>query len=46
MTQNKNDRLDIIEKSIIDVLKLLGNLQQQISGHTEILKLMTNYEEE
>ena len=46
MTENKYSRLDILETSIVDILKLLGNLQEQISGHTEILKLMTNYEEE
>jgi len=30
-------------KGIVEVMELL---QKQISGHTEILKLMTNYEEE
>jgi hypothetical protein len=46
MTENKYSRLDILETSVVDILKLLGNLQEQISGHTEILKLITNYEEE
>ena len=46
MTENKYSRLDILETSIVDILKLLGSLQEQISGHTEILKLITNYEEE
>lgn len=44
MTQNKYERIDILETSIVDILKLLGNLQEQITSHTQILKLLTNYE--
>ena len=41
-----NDELENIYSSIKSIVEVMEILQKQISGHTEILKLMTNYEEE
>jgi len=41
-----NNELEDIYSSIKGIVEVMEILQKQISGHTEILKLMTNYEEE
>ena len=40
------NKIKNIYASIKDIVEVMELLQNQISGHTEILKLMTNYEEE
>ncbi len=41
--ENELEEIYAYIKGIVEVMEIL---QKQISGHTEILKLMTNYEEE
>ena len=41
-----NNEIEDIYSSIKGIVEVMEILQNQISGHTEILKLMTNYEEE
>ena len=41
-----NNEIEDIQLAIKNIVEVMELLQKQISGHTEILKLMTNYEEE
>ena len=41
-----NNEIEDIYSSIKGIVEVMEILQKQISGHTEILILMTNYEEE
>tara|TARA_A200000159_G_C7323977_1_gene340092 strand:+ start:1908 stop:2036 length:129 start_codon:yes stop_codon:yes gene_type:complete len=40
------NKIKELEQTVLDLVEITELLQNQISGHTQILKLITNYEEE
>jgi len=40
-----NSQLDALENTVKELVELMVLLQNQISGHTEILKILTDYPE-
>jgi hypothetical protein len=38
-----NDKLDALEKTVNELVELMVLLQNQLSGHTQILKIITDY---
>jgi hypothetical protein len=40
-----NSQLDALENTVKELVELMVLLQNQLSGHTEILKIITDYPE-